>query len=259
MLYDRNDYINKPSEIQKELEMLFNKQESITIFDIGACEGEDSIKYAKVFPKAQIYTFEPLQKNLERIRNNIIKYNIKNVKIVDKALSSQKGTYDFFVSEGRPEGIAETDWDYGNKSSSLLAPDKFKEIAKFLVFSKIERVEATTLDIFCSEMNINNVDFVHMDVQGAELMVLNGSRNMIDNIKVIWIEVSKITVYKDQPLVDDIKSFMAKNDFFLLKDGLTGIQGDHLYISKNYFPNFQKLYKVVNKKKFSLKNIFKGI
>ena len=58
MSLTRDTYINTPSPIEKELKAIFDTQESLIIFDIGSCEGEDSIKYSKIFPKSQIYAVE---------------------------------------------------------------------------------------------------------------------------------------------------------------------------------------------------------
>ena len=66
-------------------------------------------------------------------------------------------------------------------------------------------------------------------------MVLEGAGNFINSIKAIWLEVSRIDLYKNQPLVNDIAEFMKRNNFILLKDDCGNIQGDQLYISRNFF------------------------
>jgi hypothetical protein len=78
-----------------------------------------------------------------------------------------------------------------------------------------------------------------MDVQGAELMVLEGAGDFIASVKAIWLEVSKLHFYKDQPLENDIRDFMASNNFILIKNELNGEQGDQLYVSKNFFPSYK--------------------
>jgi 2-O-methyltransferase len=237
MTFDRSDYINQPIPIEDELSFLFNKSKSLTIFEIGACEGEDSIKYARMFPDSNIYIFEPLPKNIEYIKGNLSKYGIKNVKYFDIALSSENGNADFYISKGRPKGAPETDWDYGNKSSSLLLPDKHQELAPFIKFEDKIIVPTITLHSFCKENNISEIDFIHMDVQGAELMVLQGAGELLNSIKAIWLEVSKVHIYKNQPLADDVYKFMQEHNFVLFKDYMEGLQGDHLYISKTFYPN----------------------
>lgn len=250
MVYDRNNYMEQPLSNEEHVVKLFKTMQLLTIFEIGACEGEDSIKYSRLFPNSKIYTFEPLPNNFNHIQSNISKYNVKNIYPYNKALSSKNGVAEFFVSEGRPADAADEDWDFGNKSSSLLPPKSHVDVFDFVKFEHRIEVETVTLETFCKENNIKVIDFIHMDVQGAELMVLEGAASFISSIKAIWLEVSTVHLYKDQPLVNDVQQFMAKHDFVLLKDCLNDIQGDQLYVSKKYFPDYKKLALKMNKKPF---------
>lgn len=225
------------------------KHKEITIFEIGACEGEDTIKYSRLFPEGMIYAFEPLPVNIKLIKDNFLKYGVKNASYFNKALSSENGLSEFYVSTGKPENVTDSNWNYGNKSSSLLAPEKHLETANFIQFNEKIVVETITIKTFCEASNIKVIDFIHMDVQGAELMVLKGAEDYISSIKVIWLEVSKIDLYKNQPLVDDVEKFMKQNNFVLVKNDLTGIQGDQMYISRNFYTPvkifwFSKLIKI---------------
>jgi hypothetical protein len=87
-----------------------------------------------------------------------------------------------------------------------------------------------------------------MDVQGAELMVLQGAGDFINSIKIIWLEVSKVHLYKDQPLVGEVYAFMTDNYFVLAKDCVEEVQGDQLYISKAFYPDYENIIKKLNKK-----------
>lgn len=235
MTFDRSKYIEEPSSIEMELKIIFKHKFPSIIFEIGACEGEDSIKYSRLFPGSKIFSFEPLPNNIELMKKNFLKYGIKNVSLYNLALSSENGIADFFVSDGRPENAIDSDWDYGNKSSSLLTPKNHTVLANFINFEKKILVQTIKLKTFCINNNINQIDFIHLDVQGAELMVLEGATDFISSVKLIWLEVSKLDIYRGQPLVDDISKFMKKNNFTLFKDSLKGIQGDRLYISETFF------------------------
>ena len=239
MVYDREAYIKQPVPIRFELRLLFKRNQPLVIFDIGACEGEESIRYSRLFPKSEIYTFEPLPANIQLIENNFLKYGVTNASLQNKAVSSKDGVGHLYVSSGEPKNIEVSDWDFGNKSSSLLEPSKHLKENSFLDFKDKIEVETITLKSFCDKHKLTAIDFIHMDVQGGELMVLQGAFDLISSIKVIWLEVSRIDFYKDQPLVDDIKKFMVANQFSLLLDGLDSFQGDHLYISKLHFSTFQ--------------------
>jgi FkbM family methyltransferase len=260
MIFDREHYINEPIPINRELNLLFKKNGTLTIFEVGACEGEDSIRYSRLFKRSKIYSFEPLPKNVEIIKNNILKHSAENISVFNLALSSEIGQAEFYVSSGRPPDAPETDWDYGNKSSSLFPPDKHTELASFIEFNKKIIVPTTTLSAFCKSENINIIDYMHIDVQGAELLVLQGAGDFINSIKAIWLEVSKISVYKDQPLIDDVNKFMSDNNFVLAKDCLFDLQGDQLYISKILFPGYEKIVKKINQKRWTyFKKVFRKL
>jgi FkbM family methyltransferase len=237
-LYNRNNYILTDSPLKKDLLKLFKKDDKLTILDIGGCEGEESIRYSRIFPFSSIYIFEPLPENQKLIAENLEKYKVKNVTMMPVAVSDEKGISQFHVSSGHPQHESnELDWNFGNKSSSLLSPEKANNHL-WLQFSEKINVETLTLDSFFIENKMDEVDFIHMDVQGAELKVLMGAKQCIKKIKAIWLEVADIKLYKDQPLRLDIEIFMKANGFYLVKTAMEGQVGDQLYLNKNYFKTF---------------------
>src|SRR5689334_7374021 len=95
------EYIESPLPIQRELDFFFNKQDALIIFDIGACEGEDSVRYKKLFKNAHVYSFEPLPKNQIKIRETLAYHGLQNaIEVFSIALSDTNGTAIFHVSSG---------------------------------------------------------------------------------------------------------------------------------------------------------------
>ena len=231
---DRLDvYINAPLPIERELRLLFRRDERITIFDIGACEGEDSVRYARRFPHSTVYAVEPLPANVERIEATIARYGTTNVRVLPIALSDLSGKAKMFVSAGRPPAVpASDDWDYGNKSSSLLEPDRHLEIVPWLHFDDVMEVETRTMADVCASNAIQRVDFIHMDVQGAELKVLDGLGPLLERVTAIWLEVEAVPLYRDQPLKDDVAQYLRARGFEMLKDTVDDISGDQLWVHK---------------------------
>jgi FkbM family methyltransferase len=250
-MFDREKYILADLPIKKDILKLFSVRDNIIIFDIGGCEGEDSIRYSKLFPNSKIFVFEPLPSNQRLIKENLKRFNVKNVNLIQEALSDNISTEKFYVSSGSPnEMSSELNWDFGNKSSSLLPPDKLGELIPWLKFNDIIEVPTNTIKNFVHINKISNIDFIHMDVQGAELKVLNGANSFIRNIKAIWLEVSDLDLYKEQPKKNDIEIFMAEHNFTLLKTLSDGVNGDQLYINKKFFKlvkflGFKKLIKTL--------------
>lgn len=229
-------YLKEELEIKKELLDFYTTKKSLIIFDIGTCDGLDAVKYHRLFPNSTLYAFEPLPANFLLLKQNIEKYNCP-IFPINLALSNEVGTAEFHVSSGRPQDVAsDIDWDFGNKSSSLLPPNKASEVLPWLKFQEKITVETSTLDSFCLQKSISLIDFIHMDVQGAEMLVLKGASSMLSKIKMIWMEVENIELYKNQPLKTDVESFLKKNGFTKVKDTVNQIAGDQLWVNLNYFP-----------------------
>ncbi len=232
----RQQYIESPSPIAGVLTSLFKGNSPSVIMDIGSCEGEDSIRYSRLFPYSRIIAFEPLPDNQKLIKSNLENFAVKNVELIPVALSDENGTADFHVSSGNPEGRPNTeDWNFGNKSSSLLPPDKHLEVVPWVKFDQVIEVPTLTLSDFMINNNIQAVDFMHIDVQGAELKVLKGAGQAIRNIKAIWLEVADVTLYKNQPTTLVIEDFMREHGFYLVKSVRDGNVGDQMYLNKKYF------------------------
>ena len=234
MTLNRTAFIHQAPEIKEELLLLFSPTQAIKIFDIGACEGEDAVRYSFLFPNATVYLFEPRPDNLKMVAKNIEAFNRTNIVVSDLALSSENGKATFYLSSGQPqeEGAA-GDWDFGNKSSSLLPPgEEMKRQTEWLKFENTLEVSTQRLEDYCKQLDISSIDFIHMDVQGAELMVLHGAGNMIENISAVWLEVEAVELYKGQPIKQDVEKFMEQHDFICVKSTVGSVAGDQLYVNK---------------------------
>jgi FkbM family methyltransferase len=78
------------------------------------------------------------------------------------------------------------------------------------------KVDTTTLDAFCQEEKINEIDFMQIDVQGADLDVLEGATKILSRgTLAIQIEVEFSHLYTNQPLFADVDIFLRKHDFTL--------------------------------------------
>ncbi len=234
---DRSEFILSPilETQEKLLQSIVARDEQIVIFDIGAFEGESSIRYKRLFPNATIYAFEPLPSNFELVQKNISQYKTKDIFPIQLCLSNAIGETTFYVSSGSPENSAkDEDWNYGNKSSSILPPSKAKEFHNWLKFENEIKVNTITLKQFCFDKNIQRIDFIHMDVQGAELMVLQGAQEFIQKINLIWLEVEAVELYKGQPLKNDIEIFMQKNGFLKIEDTVYTTAGDQFWARKEF-------------------------
>jgi len=219
------------------LDLCLHQKDRPIIFDIGACEGESSIGYKSRFPISVIHSFEPLPDNIELIKKNIKRYGYSDIFLNEVCLSDIDGFAQFNVSSGIPDGIDLKDYtelEYWNKSSSLLNPGNIDKLYNWLEFKEQIQVQTVTLENYCSTNGISAIDFIHMDVQGAELLVLNGAGPMLNKVNIIWMEVSSAEIYEGQPLKEEVNTYMKSHGFEKILDIGDHITGDELWLRNEY-------------------------
>lgn len=119
-------------------------------------------------------------------------------------------------------------------SSSILAPAEHEALFPNVKFLKPIEVETRRLDDFCKSEEIDAIDLIHMDVQGAEMLVLEGAGRMLQSTKLIWLEVSDRELYQSQPRRKHIERFMEKAGFALIKFEIAQHFGNQLYVRKAF-------------------------
>jgi hypothetical protein len=74
------------------------------------------------------------------------------------------------------------------------------------------------LDEFLFSEGIDYVDFIKIDVQGAEFRILQGATHYLENkkIELIQIEYINFELYDNQVSIDWYLNFMKKYDYYLL-------------------------------------------
>jgi len=190
---------------------LLDRNAELVILDIGACEALDSIRYSRLFPNAQVHAFEPVKSNVALAKKNLRRFRATRVRVHHTAVGEKIGKLTLHRSSGKPDGVQTTsDWDFGNKSSSLMEPN-LQEIQgtwSWLNFAATELVPCTTLDQFVREFSIRQIDLIHMDVQGAEHLVLRGGLPALATVQAIWLEVSSQEFYKGQLLAPQMAQLL---------------------------------------------------
>jgi FkbM family methyltransferase len=138
-----------------DLEMVFKLiKDEMIIFDIGANIGWYTINIGKKFPKAHIYSFEPIPKTFNYLTKNVSLNEISNVSLSNFGFSDREENIEFYYY---PEGS-------GNASLRNVSSSDNVEI----VISHVQK-----LDSFITEKKIH-LDFIKCDVEGAELFVFKG-------------------------------------------------------------------------------------
>ena len=142
-------------------------QERQTAVDVGANAGLFSYVMSKKFSK--VYSFEIN----DGISKELSAYNPGNIEIINKGLSSQKGTATLYVPV--LDGTPLTGW-------ASLTPNNCPDTKEHLE----KQVEICPLDAF----NLRSISFIKIDVEGHELEVLKGAmETLVNNRPVVLIEV----------------------------------------------------------------------
>jgi FkbM family methyltransferase len=95
------------------------------------------------------------------------------------------------------------------------------------------RSKSITIDTFFDRNKIDGTkyDFWNLDIQGAELMALQGATKNIQYAKVLYLEVNESELYQGCGLMSEIDEFVSQYNF---KRVLTNITphgwGDALYV-----------------------------
>jgi FkbM family methyltransferase len=152
------------SEIKNELEIiksLYEKNPNLIVFDIGAHSFYDGVTYKNTFPTIDVYGFEADIKNINKYRHFA---ETNGVFVTNAALSDEDCEIMFYPSL---EIYGQPHTDSGSIFKVIIGnPD--------MIWGDSYKVQSIRIDTFCDINNINNIDYIHMDVQGAEYKVISG-------------------------------------------------------------------------------------
>ena len=141
------EYINESVRIKAEIDDY--------VIDAGACWGDTSLYFAhEVKDKGKVFAFEFIPNNLI-IFNKYLSLNPKikgNISLIERPL-----------------------WDSSGKSFYFLDKGPGSSISDVKLSENSVKIESISIDDFVRNNNIDKIDFIKMDIEGAELAALKGS------------------------------------------------------------------------------------
>ena len=132
--------------------------------DAGACWGDTVIYFAnQVGEKGKVFAFEFIPSNLEVTRKSIdLNPSLKNrINLVENPIWSTSGEKLYYV-----------DWGPGSRLTSDPARYKYDGTC-----------ETLSIDDLVSQRNLEKLDFIKMDIEGAEFNALKGAEKSIKRFK----------------------------------------------------------------------------
>ena len=189
--------------ISKIIEFKCKKKNKIVLYDVGANIGTHSIALSNIFKnKIVIRAFEA-QSNIYEMFNQSIKINnLNNIELYHNAVSDKN---DEIIRIDLP--------DYSKQNNfgglELLKPFQNSDKNKKKKSGIFEDIKSIKLDIFNEE-----VDFIKIDVEGMENLVLKGSKNLIVNHRpFLFMELLKSKL-------EDVTEFFKDKDYNIYSKGM---------------------------------------
>src|SRR6185503_5154395 len=195
--------------IEEILPDLLSAEHAPIFFDVGANIGDYSLELKKKFLNALIYSFEPVKSTFDILAKNVGDQsgNVHNI-----GFSDSIGTGKIFNTAN---GV--------NNEIASVYKDVFQEIFKREDELRVADFQMDTIDNFCNSRDITHVDFLKIDVEGHELVVLKGAANSLLNkqIKIIQFEFNSHNVYSRVFLRDFYLILPGYKFYRILQNGIT--------------------------------------
>jgi FkbM family methyltransferase len=178
------------------------------VLDIGAALSERPPYQSLVDAgRARVIGFEPNPAECDRL---------------NREYGAAHRFFPYFVGDGKAATFHETNW---NLTGSLFAPntallEKFQNLAEVVRPVAMHAVSTRRLDDIAE---IDNVDFIKIDIQGGELAVFRHATRALAGALVIQTEVEFVELYRGQPLFADVDTCLRGRGFqFHAFNGISG-------------------------------------
>lgn len=184
-----------------------------TIIDVGAFEGFWTQRLARIFPESRFILIDALELNRDQL---------ESLDVEDKSVHIAVLSYD--------RGIEKEFYQSGAASSYY--EDKSGEV------ENIETKETTTLDDIVGEQETGEI-LLKLDVQGAELDVLRGASDTLDQVTFIYLETSLVEFNEGAPEFSQIVEGLYDLGYELYdvstqhREGARLIQLDVLFVDED--------------------------
>ncbi len=186
---------------------LLPSDERITVIDGGARDALADPRWTAL-PRVRVYGFDPDKTEVARLNQAAAERGL-DFHYFAAGLSGASGRSTFYDNNIPGGGSlleqnrAVTDrwrWPFG-RARDIFFPARTHEI------------DVITLDDWAARSQIADIDFLKLNVQGAELAVLGAGSRVVPAAVGIYVEVSFVESYKRRPLFADVDPFLRNLGF----------------------------------------------
>jgi FkbM family methyltransferase len=193
--------------------LIKNKLIKNNIIDLGAWIGDNSIPWAKNID-GNVYAIDPSPENCSFIEKTAELNRLNNIKVIQTAISDKN---EILTTN---ENLQHCSFVYGNPG-----------------IDGIYKVESVTLDFLYERGEIDNIGYIHLDVEGMENRIILGASTIINKFQ-------PIITFEQHLEIDDYKllsSYLTDMNYqvFMIDETLPGCRSD----CRNFiaFPNFMNI------------------
>lgn len=163
----------------------FSIPDNPVIVDLGSNVGFTIIDYKLTYPGAKILGVEMDQLNYELCLKNTASY--QDVVVLNKAIWYENGEIQYNSTA-----------NYDAYSASSLAEDKRSD-------NELKKIESITISTLLAKNNIKRVDFMKIDIEGAEIEIFkNGDLDWLNVVDAFHLEIHNPT--QVTPIIDILKN-----------------------------------------------------
>ncbi len=201
--YRIDTYFTKEPETLEWIDS-FEKKDNLIFWDIGANIGLYSIYNTLKNPNSITIAFEPSSSNLRILTRNISINNLENnIKVIPIPLTNKENTFQImneshFVEGGALNSFGKT-FDYTGK--------EFTSKMRYNLFG-------TTMNYFIEKSILEIPDYIKIDVDGTEHLILEGGNNFLRNKKVKSLSIEINENFEDQ--YKKVMNLMKEYEFKIL-------------------------------------------
>lgn len=199
-------------------------REPKVILEFGSYDGGDGVFYKKSFPDAEVYSIEACEERFKVIQKLESKFGIKTF---NYAVCDYDGFIDFY--QVKDPNVMDHDDKFGSSGSINKRTDLYKQTFTHIDEQAPVKTPCIRIDTFCKENGIGQIDFLHVDVEGAELKVVEGFGDMRPSI--LWMETYLGKEYYGENAYDtsELDNYLKNIGYeFILRNG-----ADSLYAYKD--------------------------
>jgi len=176
-VYGEDDYLREIGEAFEPDNIAILKllcDEDSRVLDVGANIGLTALAFSQTCPRGQIAAIEPIPRTFQYLKRNVTEAGTRNLKIFNFALGSSAGSV---LMQGHPSNFA---CSFVADNYTIPAGDHFSY-----------EVPVKRLDDTFSELSLDRLDFLKVDVEGFELEVFAGAREILNTYKpIVFLEMN---------------------------------------------------------------------